>query len=204
MQNREKKTATILFALILIVITACQTETPVTEDPAQGRVAVLVAEGFHDGEAYIPVGYLLNQGYEITILGPARGKVKAYNSEFTINIDKSVSEVSPDDFDALVLPGGRGPAVLREDDNVIDFVRAFWNTGKVTAAICHGPQVLVTADVLKGLTSTGTGAIKEEIEQAGAVFVDSTVVVDGNLITSRNPQDLYNFSTSIVEALQNQ
>ena len=150
------------------------------------------------------IGYLLNQGYEITVIGPSRGKVKAYNSEFTINIDKSVSEVKPEEFDALILPGGRGPGVLRQDDKVLEFVREFWKTGKVAAAICHGPQVLVSADVMKGRTSTGVGGIQGEIEEAGASFVDETVVVDGNLITSRNPQDLYNFSRSIAESLHKQ
>lgn len=174
----------------------------VKDDQTAGNVALLVAEGFHDGEAYMPLGYLVNQGYRVTVIGPDRGSVKAYNSDFTINIEKSVSEVSPEEFDALILPGGRGPSVLRENESVIEFVKAFWSTGKTTAAICHGPQVLVTADLLQGLTLTGTGGIREEIEQAGAVYVDSTVVVVGNLITSRNPQDLNNFSTSILKALQ--
>ena len=206
MKHREKKLAQVFIFALLVSFTACQTQAPVKEkdDSRRGSIAVLVAEGFHDGEAYMPMGYLVNNGYEITVIGPERGKVKAYNSEFTINIDKSVSEVSPDDFDALILPGGRGPSVLRENDRVIEFVKAFWNTGKVTAAICHGPQVLVTADLLKGLVLTGTGAIKGEIEQAGATYVDSTVVVYGNLITSRNPQDLKNFSSSVVEALEKQ
>ncbi len=204
MKHKEKTLAQIFIFALLVSFAACQTHSPVEDkvDSVQGNVAVLVAEGFHDGEAYMPMGYLVNHGYEITVIGPERGKVKAYNSEFTINIEKSVSEVSPDDFDALILPGGRGPAVLRENEKVIEFVKSFWNTGKVTAAICHGPQVLVTADLLKDLVLTGTGAIKDEIEQAGATYVDSTVVVTGNLITSRNPQDLNNFSTSIVEALQ--
>lgn len=204
MKKRNVKLTQILIAALMIFVAACQTKAPVTDQPAAGSIAVMVAEGFHDGEAYMPIGYLLNQGYDITVIGPDRGKVKAYNSNFTINIEKSVSEVAPDDFDALILPGGKGPAVLREDDRVIEFVKAFWKTGKVTAAICHGPQVLVTADLIKGFTSSGTGSIKEEIEGAGAVYVDSTVVVDRNLITSRNPQDLNNFSTAIVEALKKQ
>lgn len=204
MKKRNAKLTPVLIVALMIFVAACQTKTTVEDQASSGSIAVLVAEGFHDGEAYMPIGYLFNQGYDITVIGPDRGKVKAYNSEFTINIEKSVTEVTPDDFDALILPGGRGPEVLREDDRVIEFVKAFWKTGKVTAAICHGPQVLVTADLIKGYTSSGTGSIKEEIEQAGAVYADSTVVVDRNLITSRNPQDLNNFSTSIVEALKKQ
>lgn len=168
------------------------------------RVAVLVAEGFHDGEAFMPIGYLLNQGFDITVIGPARGTVKAYNSEFTINIDKAVAEVSPDDFHALVLPGGRGPAVLRENDQVVEFVSAFWQTGRVTAAICHGPQVLITAGVMDGKTSTGIGGIKGELEEAGVSFVDQSVVVDGHLITSRMPDDLHDFSQTIAQAIRQQ
>lgn len=206
MKHIGLKVTQIIIAASLIFVVACKTKTNEmvdTKQPTNGRIAILVAEGFNDSETYMPIGYLINQGYEITIIGTAPGKVKAEISKFTIDIEKAVSEVSPDDFEALILPGGEGPAVLREDDKVVEFVKAFWNTGKVTAAICHGPQVLATADVLKGYTLTGYSGIKEEIENAGAIFVDSTVVVDRNLITSRNPQDLDNFSTTIVEALQN-
>ncbi len=206
MRKSVKKLFPVVALALLVSFTACQTQAPAVEKdaPSKGSVALLVAEGFHDGEAYMPLGYLVNQGYSVTVIGPQRGKVKAYNSDFTINIEKAVSEVTPDEFDALILPGGRGPAVLRENESVIEFVKAFWGTDKVTAAICHGPQVLVTADLLQGLVLTATGAIREEIEQAGAHYVDSTVVVTGRLITSRNPQDLNNFSTAIVEALKSQ
>jgi protease I len=206
---KEKSGLSSLFLVAsMMMFLGCQSGTAVDQTTpdnyGKGRIAVLVAEGFHDAEAYMPIGYLVNQGYHITILGPERGTVKSYNSEFTITIDKAVTEVSPDDFLALILPGGRGPAVLRENEDVVNFVSEFWQTGKVTAAICHGPQVLVTARLLDGRTSTGTGGIKEEIEEVGATFVDEPVVVDGNLITSRNPGDLYVFSESIFKAIQQQ
>jgi protease I len=206
---KKKNLLSNLFVIVsLVLFMGCQTGTAddqtAQDNFSKGKVAVLVAEGFHDSEAYLPIGYLLNQGYHITVIGPERGTVKAYNSEFTINIDKAVSEVSPDDFHALILPGGSGPAVLRENEDVINFVSEFWQTGKVTAAICHGPQVLVTAGLLDGRTSTGTGGIRGELEEAGATFVDQPVMVDGNLITSRNPNDLYVFSESIAIALREQ
>lgn len=188
--------------MILFVAFSCQPGSSVKEESKSGNIAVLVAEGFHDAEAYIPIGFLVNQNYEITVIGPAEGKVKAYNSDFTINIQKPVTEADPSEYDALIVPGGRGPSVLRENEDVLEFVKAFWETGKPVAAICHGPQVLVSADLLAGRTCTGTGSIREEIEEAGAVFVDETVHVDANLITSRNPQDLFNFSTAIAEALK--
>lgn len=204
MKKREKMLVPFLLAVMLFMAVSCQTEIEVKEKTARPHVAVLVAEGFHDGEAYMPIGYLLNQGHKVTVIGPERGTVKAYNSDFTINIQKAISEVGVHDFDALILPGGRGPAALRENDEVINFMRRFWETGKVTAAICHGPQVLVTAGILEGRTSTGFPAIQEEIERAGANFLDETVVIDGNLITSRVPDDLHDFSREIALAIARQ
>lgn len=204
MKRKVEMYKPMLAALFLFFAMACSTPEPEKQETPKVRIAVMVAEGFHDGEAFMPMGYLLNKGYHITVIGPARGTVKAYNSDFTINIEKAVSEVTVDDFDALLLPGGRGPAVLRENDSVLEFVREFWDSGKVTAAICHGPQVLVSAGVLDGRTSTGVGGIQEELEGAGVKYLDQSVVVDQNLVTSRVPQDLHDFSKSIVEALEKQ
>lgn len=192
--------AVVLFAVIAL---SCQRvgEQAKVEKEKLGKVALLVAEGFHDGETYMPMGFLVNQGFEVVVLGIDSGMVKAYNSNFTINIDKSVRDVSVDDFVALVIPGGTGPGVLRANQEVIDFVTLFWETGKVVAAICHGPQVLVTAGVLYGRTATAINYIQGELEGAGATFVDQSVVVDGNLITSRIPDDIYDFSRAIANAL---
>lgn len=195
-----------ILALIAgFVMLSCQSEeekTVIKEAELKTRVALLVAEGFHDGEAFMPMAYLINKGYDVTVIGAEVGEVKAYNSDFTINIEKSVADVKPQDFEALVLPGGQGPAILREDEKVIDFVRKFWETGKVTAAICHGPQVLITAGVMDGKTSTGIGGIREELEEAGVHFKDESVVIDDNLITSRFPDDLYDFSKTIDQEIQ--
>lgn len=204
MKKSGEKFKTMVAVFFLLFVIACSAPEAEKPEAPKARIAVLVAEGFHDGEAFMPMAYLTNNGYGITVIGPARGVAKAYNSDFTINIEKAVSEVSAGDFDALILPGGRGPAVLRESSEVLDFVRAFWDSGKVTAAICHGPQVLISAGVLDGATSTGTGGIQEELEAAGVKFLDQPVVIDKNLITSRMPQDLHVFSTNIVEALKKQ
>jgi len=207
MLRKKKLMIPVLLAAFMMIFHSCEQpvgEVVIEEEELRTRVAVLVAEGFHDGEAYMPIGYLMNKGFDITVIGPERGTVKAYNSDFTIEIEKSVNEVSVDDFDALILPGGRGPSVLREKDEVVQFVSAFWQTGKVTAAICHGPQVLITAGVMDGKTSTGIGGIQDELEEAGVNFVDESVVVDGNLITSRMPDDLYDFSRTIHEKVMEQ
>ena len=207
MVRKKKLMIPVLLAAFMMIFHSCEQpvgEVVIEEEELRTQVAVLVAEGFHDGEAYMPIGYLMNKGFDITVIGPERGTVKAYNSDFTIEIEKSVNEVSVDDFDALILPGGRGPSVLREKDEVVLFVSAFWQTGKVTAAICHGPQVLITAGVMDGKTSTGIGGIQDELEEAGVNFVDESVVVDGNLITSRMPDDLYDFSRTIHEKVMEQ
>lgn len=190
-----------LFMVSLLVV-ACQQQAPQTEVVKDvKRVAVMVAEGFHDGEAYMPIGYLTNRGVEVTVIGPSVGEVKAYNSDFTIRIEKAVGDVSVSDFDALILPGGRGPAILRENETVVAFARDFFKSGKPTAAICHGPQVLITAGVLEGKSCTAVGGVQDELIAAGANFLDQSVVLDGNLITSRVPGDLNDFSTAIYEAL---
>jgi protease I len=176
--------------------------TPVAHElESRPNVAVLVTEGFHDGEAYMPMGYLVNKGFDVTVIGPETGRVKAYNSDFEIVIEKAVRDVNTEDFSALILPGGRAPAVLRQNAGVVAFVTDFFNTGKPVAAICHGPQVLATAGVLEGLTCSGVRSIREELEAAGATYMDEALVIDDNLITSRVPGDLAVFSQAIEEAI---
>ena len=171
-------------------------EKTVTKEKKR-KIAVLTGEGFQDAEAFMPIGYLTNRGFEITVIGEKPGEVKAYNSEFTIQIEKSVTEVSPDEFEALILPGGKAPAELRENEDVVAFAREFFNSGKPTAAICHGPQVLIRAGVMEGKNATAVKSVKEELEAAGVQYFDESVVVDENLITSRVPDDLNDFSSTI-------
>lgn len=181
-----------------------RSEVIVTDVQAVNRphVAVLLTEGFQDAEAYMPIGYLENKDMDITVIGPETGRVKAYNSDFEIVVQKKVGEVSVDEFDALVLPGGRAPAALREDPTVVEFAKNFFNSGKPVAAICHGPQVLARAGVLKDVTTTAVGSIRGELEEVGANYVDEALVIDGNLITSRVPGDLPVFSKAIEEAIK--
>jgi len=185
-----------------LLLTSCEPQVRYA-DVIDDRVhlAVLTGEGFHDGEAYMPMGFLVNQGARITVIGPEVGTVTAYNSDFSIDIEKSVADVSVDDFDALILPGGRAPAMLRENEKVISFARDFFNSGKTVAAICHGPQVLITAGVMDGIDATGFGGIEEELVEAGAIYHDEEVVIHDNLITSRTPPDLFAFSKAIKQSV---
>jgi len=187
---------------LLFIFSACQPEVhQETEHLDPVNVAVLTGEGFHDGEAFMPIGYLVNRGATVTVIGPETGIVTAYNSDFTIYIEKTVEEVDVDDFDALILPGGQAPSALREHESVIDFARNFYDSGKTVAAICHGPQILITAGVMEGKNATGFEAIKDELEEAGALYHDESVVIHDNLITSRTPPDLYDFSLAIEQAI---
>ena len=168
----------------------------------EGRhVAFLVGEGVHDAETYMPMAYLANRGAEVSIIGVEPGTVKAYNSDFTFNVQKAVDKVNITDFDALVIPGGRSPAFLREHESVVNFARDFFESGRPVAAICHGPQVLVTAGVLEGRVATCFEGMSDELVDAGADYRDEPMIRDGNLITSRLPRDLPAFSKAIEQAL---
>ncbi len=172
-------------------------------DPADGapRVAVLTADGFHDGETLSPLGYLKTRGADVSVIGAERGEIKAYNSDVTVFVEKAVDEVSASDFDAVVIPGGRAPAALRENESVLEFVRQAYAEGKILAGICHGPQVMVSAGIMEGKAATCVAGISDELEEAGALYRDEELVVDGNIITSRVPKDIPAFNRALGEAL---
>ncbi|MFO7976170.1 MAG: type 1 glutamine amidotransferase domain-containing protein [Candidatus Hydrogenedentota bacterium] len=165
------------------------------------KVAILVGEGFQDAETLVPIGFLVNRGAAVTVVGVEPGFVKAYNSDTYARVEKSVDDVNPEDFDAVVIPGGHSPAYLRKHDNAVAFARAAVEQGKVTAAICHGPQVLITAGVLEGKKTTAYSGVADELREAGATYEDVPMMQDGNIITSRVPKDLPVFLRTIEEAL---
>lgn len=199
----------LLVGLTLIVLFSCvqgaQKETTVNTGLALSsmHVAVLVGEGVHDSEALLPIGYLVSNGAEATVIGVEPGEVKAYNSNMKIQVARSVKDVSVEEFDALVIPGGHSPEWLRKHESVVAFVRDFFQTGKPVAAICHGPQVLLSAGVLKGKKATCYQGMSQEYVEAGVTYIDKEVVWDGNLITSRTPSDLIAFCEAIKKALTN-
>lgn len=198
-----KKMYFVVLPLLVLLLSGCADQVEEAEVfYDQPQVAVLVTEGFQDAEAYMPIGYLTNQGMDITVIGPDTGRVKAYNSDFTIDIKIAVEDLTVEGYDALILPGGQAPAALKENSTVVAFVKEFFETGKPVASICHGPQVLAAAGVLEGKTCTAVGSVQEELEDAGATFVDQELVIDGNLITSRTPPDLPAFCKAIDEAIE--
>lgn len=165
------------------------------------HVAVLVGEGFHDGETLMPMAYLINRGAQVTVIGVAPGIHKAYNSDITAEVHKAVGDVSVDDFDALIIPGGHSPDWLRQHEAIVSFARDFFTSGKPVAAICHGPQVLITAGVLEEVDATCFPGMSDELKESGANYQDVPVLRDGNLITSRIPDDIPVFSEAIKKAL---
>jgi protease I len=168
------------------------------------RIAVLATDGVEQVELVQPREAVENAGGTVTLVSLDHGDIQAMNSDVnagdTFSVDKIAGEVSVDDFDALILPGGTtNPDQLRVDADAVEFVRAFVQARKPVGVICHGAWTLAEADVLKGRTLTSYPSIRTDLRNAGATVVDEEVVVDGNLVSSRNPDDLPAFCTKIVE-----
>lgn len=168
------------------------------------KIATVLGPGFEDSEFKDPYDAFRSAGHEVTIVGleagaelqGSKGKVKA-------TVDKSLEDVQPGQFDALLIPGGGSPDKLRAHDEAVSFVKAFMKANKPTFAICHGPQLLLTADEYKGHKMTAWKTIQGDLKKAGADVVDQEVVVDGNLVTSRQPSDIPAFIRESLKLLEN-
>ena len=168
------------------------------------RVAFMIAnEGVEQVELTTPWEAVRNAGGTPELVAPKPGTAQAFNhldKGDTFPVDRTVSQVTADDYDALVLPGGvANPDQLRTVDEAVDFVRAFFGAGKPVAVICHGPWTLVEADVVRGRTLTSWPSLQTDIRNAGGKWVDEEVCHDGNLVTSRKPDDLPAFCAAMVE-----
>jgi len=166
------------------------------------KVAVLVEDIYQDLEVWYPYLRLKEAGHEVYAVGTGRAKTYKSKHGYEIREDLSIAEAAKRTFDAVIIPGGYAPDILRRYGEVNAFVRALFEKGKVVASICHGGWVLVSAGVLKGKTVTSFFAIKDDLVNAGAVFVDKEVAVDGNLITSRKPEDLPAFMREVLKRLR--
>lgn len=155
------------------------------------RIAVVVTDWFEDSEYSEPAEAFVEAGHELVLVGLEAGQVvKGKKDQTPLKIEKAVKDVSASDFDALLIPGGYSPDKLRVDPDAVRFAREFVQSDRPVFSICHAPQLLITADVLRGRTLTGYTSIIQDIKNAGAEFVDKEVVVDRNLVSSRNPGDL--------------
>ncbi len=167
------------------------------------KIAILATNGFEESELFEPKKALEESGADVVIIAPEKGSIKAWNhgnwsKEIEVNV--KVEEASAANYDVLVLPGGViNPDKLRRDNKAVDLVADFFKRKKLVAAICHGPQMLIEAGVVNGRKMTSFSSIKTDLINAGANWVDIEVIMDGNLITSRNPGDLEAFSNKIIE-----
>lgn len=164
------------------------------------RVAILVEDLFEDLELWYPLLRMREEGAEVVVVGPEKRTYKGKHG-VPVEADITSEEAKAEDFDAVIIPGGYSPDRMRRDPKLVKFVKEAGESGKVVAAICHGPWMLVSANLLKGRKATAFFAIKDDVVNAGAEYVDAEAVVDGNIITSRTPKDLPAFSKAIIEAL---
>lgn len=169
------------------------------------RVAILLTHGFEEIEMTSPKKAMEDEGFQVDLVSPEKDKIKAWkekNWSGEYPVDTNVDEASSQDYDALMLPGGvMNPDYLRRSEKSLKFVQEFFEQGKPVAAICHAPWVLISAEVVKGKKLTSFPSLRVDLENAGANWVDQEVVVDGGLVTSRNPDDLEAFNAKLVEAV---
>jgi protease I len=167
------------------------------------RIAIVLGNDFEDSEFRKPYDALREAGHQVDVLGAKAGEtVHGKAGVENVEIQAAVADRDPEDYDALVIPGGYSPDHLRTELDIVDFVRDMVDDGKLVAAVCHGPQLLIEADVVEGKQLTSWPSVRTDLENAGAKWVDQEVVIDDRLITSRKPDDLPAFATAINRALE--
>jgi protease I len=166
-------------------------------------IAILAEEDFEDSELIEPMRGMKNAGARVLIVGSGSQKsYKGKRGSATVSVDATADNVKAEDFDAVIVPGGYAPDKMRLHQSMVELVRRAHDLGKVIAAICHGPQLLISAEIVRGRRVTSWPSIAVDLRNAGAEWIDAPVVQDGNIITSRKPADLPRFNKAIIEALR--
>jgi protease I len=173
---------------------------------SEARVLIVATDGFEESELFGPLQILRERGSDVKLaaldLKPIQATVHDDPGK-TIRPDLTVADARADHYDALILPGGvRNPDQLRTSKAAIDLIRAFHKAGKPVAAICHGPWLLIEADLLRGKTATSWPSIRTDMKNAGANVVDEPAVTDGNIVTSRNPDDVPAFTEAVIALIE--
>lgn len=174
-------------------------------DIKQAKILILATHGFEQSELEVPLNKLREHGATVHVASPDGEDIRGWDDKDwgnTVKVDKKLDEVSAQDYDALVLPGGQiNPDLLRVQPKAVELVKSFYDSGKVLAAICHAPWLLIEAGLLKGRKATSYHSIKTDVKNAGAEWLDQAVVTDKGMITSRSPEDLDAFVSKIVEEI---
>ncbi|MFH1025949.1 MAG: type 1 glutamine amidotransferase domain-containing protein [Nitrospirota bacterium] len=165
------------------------------------KALIISADNFEDTELLVPYYRLKEEGIEVDVASIKKGTIKGKHG-YEVQADKALKEVNPDDYGILILPGGKAPETVRKDKNAIAIAKYFFQKNKPVSAICHGPQTLITAGLMKGRHATSYKSVAQEMKDSGALYEDKEVVVDGNLITSRQPSDLPAFMREIMKVIR--
>ncbi|GAB4229473.1 MAG: general stress protein 18 [Chlamydiales bacterium] len=166
------------------------------------KVAVIIDDLFEDSEYTGPAEAFKDAGHQLIHIGKEKGrKVEGKKDKTPVSIDVSIDHANANDYDALLIPGGYSPDKLRADPNAVNFAKSFMDANKPVFSICHGAQLLISADALRNRKATGWKSIKQDIKNAGAEFLDEEVVVDRNLVTSRQPSDIPAFNKACLKLL---
>jgi protease I len=165
------------------------------------KALFISADSYEDSELLVPYYRLREERIEVDIASMKKEPIKGKHG-YEVDVTKTLEQVKPDDYDILVLPGGKAPEAVRKEAKALEIARNFFMKGKPVAAICHGPQTLITAGLLKGRRATCYRSVAEELKEAGAIYEDKEVVVDGNLVTSRQPSDLPVFMREIMKLIR--
>ena len=175
-------------------------------DISSAKILIVASDGFEESELFGPREILLGRGAKVTLASPDMKPIQATVHDDpgkTIRPDLTIDQARAEDFDALILPGGvRNPDHLRMNAAAIDLIRSFADAGKPIAAICHGPWLLVEADLVRGRTATSWPSIRTDLKNAGASVVDRPAVTDGNIVTSRNPDDVPAFTEALIQLVE--
>jgi protease I len=173
---------------------------------ADARILIIATNGFEQSELEVPRDRLRAVGAKVEVASLDGRAIKGWDKKDwgrSVDVDLRIGDADPSDYDALVIPGGQiNPDLLRVEDDVLKLVRRFLADGRVVAAICHGPWLLVEADALRGRKATSYPSIRRDVENAGAIWIDQEVVADRGIVTSRSPADLGAFVTKIVEEIR--